>query len=56
MNLTDKDYALIQAASYIIRKNYDNKNWWHTVGAAVRAKSGKVSSLNAQHSADKRTD
>lgn len=42
MNLTDKDYELIQAASDIIKKNYDNKNWWHTVGAAVRAKSGKV--------------
>ncbi len=42
MNLTDKDRELIQAASDIIRKNYDNKNWWHTVGAAVRAKSGKI--------------
>ncbi len=22
--------------------NYDNVNWWHTVGAAIRTKSGKV--------------
>ncbi len=42
MNLTDKDRELVQAASDIIRKNYDNKNWWHTVGAAVRTKNGKI--------------
>ncbi len=32
----------MQAASYIINKNYDNKNWRHTVGAAVRTKNGKI--------------
>lgn len=42
MELTLKDKELIQAATDIIKKNYDNINWWHTVGAAVRAKSGKV--------------
>jgi len=42
MELTNKDHELVQAASYIINKNYDNKNWWHTVGAAVRTKNGKI--------------
>ena len=42
MELTLKDKELIQAASDVIKKNYDNVNWWHTVGAAVRTKSGKI--------------
>ena len=42
MELTLKDKELIQAASDVIKKNYDNVNWWHTVGAAVRTKSGKM--------------
>lgn len=42
MELTLKDKELIQAASDIIKKNYDSMNWWHTVGAAVRTKSGKI--------------
>lgn len=42
MELTIQDKELIQAASDIIKKNYDSVNWWHTVGAAVRTKSGKI--------------
>ena len=42
MELTLKDKELIQAASDVIKNNYDNVNWWHTVGAAVRTKSGKI--------------
>lgn len=41
MELTLKDKELIQAASNIIEKNYDNSNWWHTVGAVVRTKAAK---------------
>ena len=29
-------------ARNVIRENYDHVNWWHTVGAAIRAKNGKV--------------
>ncbi|MGN0163686.1 MAG: cytidine deaminase [Candidatus Ornithomonoglobus sp.] len=32
----------MQMATDIIRKNYDSVNYWHTVGAAVRTKSGKI--------------
>lgn len=42
MELTLDDKRLIQEAKNIIKKNYDNINWWHTVGAAVRSKSGKI--------------
>lgn len=42
MNLSGLDYELIEAAKKAIRDNYDSVNWWHTVGAAVRTKSGKV--------------
>lgn len=42
MDLTPQDQELIRLAGNVIRKNYDNVHWWHTVGAAVRAKSGKV--------------
>jgi len=42
MQLTNKDRELIDLARDVINKNYDNANWWHTVGAAVRTKSGKV--------------
>ncbi len=41
MELTLEDKQLIQAAKEVISKNYDNVNWWHTVGVAVRIKSGK---------------
>ena len=42
MRLTNQDRELIASAKEVISKNYDNINWWHTVGAAVRTKSGKV--------------
>lgn len=40
--LTEKDRELIQAAREAISKNYDGKDFLHTVGAALRAKSGKL--------------
>ena len=42
MNLNGLDYELIEAAKNAIRDNYDSISWWHTVGAAVRTKSGKI--------------
>ena len=42
MSLSKEDKELIESARNVIRKNYDSVNWWHTVGAAVRAGSGKV--------------
>ena len=41
-SLSDKDYELIKAAQKAIQCNYDAANKNHTVGAAVRCKSGKV--------------
>ena len=40
--LTDKDYELIAEAQRVIRLNYDAIHENHTVGAAVRSKSGKI--------------
>ncbi len=40
--LEDKDYALIEKAQKAIRANYDQVHYNHTVGAAVRCKSGKI--------------
>ncbi len=40
--LTEKDETLILAAQEAIRVNYDAVRCNHTVGAAVRCKSGKV--------------
>ena len=40
--LTDKDYELIAEAQRVIRLNYDAIHENHTVGAAVREKSGKI--------------
>lgn len=40
--LNNEDNELIEIARRVIRENYDDVNWWHTVGAAVRTKSGKV--------------
>ncbi len=40
--LLEKDQQLIDMAKEIIKKNYDMKNFKHTVGSAVRCKSGKV--------------
>lgn len=42
MSLSKEDKELIESARNVIRNNYDSVNWWHTVGAAVRARSGKV--------------
>lgn len=42
MEVSFEDRQLIQEARDTIKKNYDDMNWWHTVGAAVRAKSGKI--------------
>ena len=42
MTLTYKDRELIKASRDIIKKNYDGKDFNHTVGAALRAKSGKI--------------
>lgn len=42
MALTLADKELIEYAKNIIDRNYDSINWWHTVGAAVRTKSGKI--------------
>ena len=42
MLLSQADKDLIEFAANAIRENYDNVNWWHTVGAAIRTKSGKV--------------
>ena len=40
--LTDKDYAVLQAAQQAIQRNYHAIHDNHTVGAAVRCKSGKI--------------
>lgn len=42
MNLQKQDLALISIAQKAIKDNYDSLNFNHTVGAAVRCKSGKV--------------
>lgn len=41
-SLADRDYELIAAAQRAIHLNYDEKNHNHTVGAAIRCKSGKI--------------
>ena len=40
--LTGKDYELIAEAQKAIRLNYDELNYCHTVGSAVRCKNGKI--------------
>ena len=42
MNLDKKDFALVEEAREIIKKNFDHERNNHTVGAAVRCKSGKI--------------
>ena len=43
MNLPqERDYELIAEAQKAIRLNYDQEHYNHTVGAAIRCKSGKV--------------
>ena len=41
-SLTDADYKLIAEAQKAIHLNYDEENYNHTVGAAIRCKSGKI--------------
>lgn len=41
-SLTAKDEQLIAEAQKAIRRNYDGEHYNHTVGAAVRCKSGKI--------------
>ena len=42
MHLDSKDRELIEKARAIISKNYDDKDFLHTVGAALRTKNGKI--------------
>lgn len=42
MNLEKHDLELVAIARKAITDNYDSLNFYHTVGAAVRCKSGKV--------------
>ncbi len=41
-SLLDRDYELIAEAQKIIRLNYDQLHYNHTVGAAIRCKNGRV--------------
>lgn len=40
--LNEKDNELVKMAKEVIVLNYDSENFNHTVGAAVRGKSGKI--------------
>jgi len=40
--LTDKDYNLIEAAKTVLKMNFDDGVYRHTVGAAVMCSNGKV--------------
>lgn len=40
--LTDRDRALIVEAQKVIQANYDREHYNHTVGAALRCRSGKI--------------
>ncbi len=42
MNLNENDILLINKASEVIKKNYDEVNYNHTVGAAVLTESGNI--------------
>lgn len=39
---TDRDEELIAEARKAIQRNYDEENFNHTVGAAIRCKNGKI--------------
>jgi cytidine deaminase len=39
---TEKDRELVESAREVIRKNYDDRDCNHTVGAAIRCKNGKI--------------
>ncbi len=40
--LEDPDYELVRAAEAVIEQNFDAVTYHHTVGAAIRAGSGKI--------------
>lgn len=40
--ITKEDHLLIDKAMDLINKNFDNKTFHHTVGCAVKTKSGKI--------------
>ena len=40
--LTEQDRALIEAAREVLKRNYDDVHYNHTVGCAVRCKNGAV--------------
>ncbi len=42
MNLTKEDLLLIEKAREAIKPNYDGVTFKHTVGCALRTKSGKI--------------
>ena len=42
LDLSKADYELVEQAKEIIKKNYDGEKYFHTVGAALRCKSGKI--------------
>lgn len=41
-NLTQSDHELVEMAWEVLRKNFDDGVYNHTVGAAIRCKNGKV--------------
>lgn len=41
-NLNDKDYELIRAALEVLKENFDDGIYNHTVGCAVLCRNGKV--------------
>ena len=40
--LNKEDLELIEKAREVIKKNYDGKRYNHTVGSALRCKSGRI--------------
>ena len=40
--VTAEDRELIEIALETMRKNYKEGNWYHTVGAALKCKNGKI--------------
>jgi len=42
IDLEAQDWALIKTAEAAIEANYDDKKYNHTVGAAIRARNGRV--------------
>jgi cytidine deaminase len=41
-SLSEQDMELIERATNVIKRNYDNIKYNHTVGAAVRCKNGNI--------------